>query len=164
MGRRIHVDGSLGGVGLPAAVLNDLYEHARVAAPEECCGLVVGTADEPYRRVVRCQNVMTLMHSRAPEQWPWDNRSGFYMNPADYESWISGESDAGERVTAVYHSHVGVGCYLSDVDLELVDLSQFPNAEQVVISVREEHLEAGIFRRDGIGQPFVGYPVTFSAP
>ena len=40
MGRRIHVDGSLGGVGLPAAVLNDLYEHARVVAPEECCGLV----------------------------------------------------------------------------------------------------------------------------
>ncbi|MEE2679469.1 MAG: hypothetical protein VX546_12890, partial [Myxococcota bacterium] len=69
----------------------------------------------------------------------------------------------GERVTAVYHSHVGVACYLSDVDLELVELSQFPDAEQVVISVREEHLEAGIFRRDGIGQPFVGYPVTVSA-
>ena len=139
--------------------MNDLYDHARVTAPEECCGLVVGSDSEPYRRVVRCQNVMTLMHSRSPQQWPWDNRTGFYMKPADYQPWVEGASEDGERVTAVYHSLVGVACYLSNVDLELVDHSQFPNAEQMVISVRDEQLEAGVFRREGIGRPFVRHPV-----
>ena len=135
-----------------------------MSAPEECCGLVVGTDREPYRRAVRCLNDMTLMHSRSPEAWPWDNRTGFYMNSADYQPWVENDSADGEHVTAVYHSHVGVGCYLSSVDLELVDVSQFPNAEQVVISVGEEHCEAGVFRREGIGRPFVGHPVKADAP
>jgi len=158
--RGIHVDDSPEEVRLPRSVLHDLYEHARETDPEECCGLVVGTDGEPYRRVVRCRNDMTLKNEQSPEQWPMNNRSGFYMNPGDYQSWAEGESEDGEHVTAVYHSHVGVACYLSSVDLELVDLSQFPNAEQVVISVREGQLEARVFRRDGIGCPFVGHPVA----
>ncbi|HJO23293.1 MAG: Mov34/MPN/PAD-1 family protein [Myxococcota bacterium] len=164
MRRRAEVDESRRAVSLPASVLSELYEHARVTAPEECCGLVVGTDRQPYRRAVRCRNVMTLMHSRAPEQWPWDNRRGFYMDPTDYQPWVKGESADGERVTAVYHSHVGAACYLSSVDLDLVDLSQFPHAEQIVISVGEEQLAAGIFHREGIGHPFVGHPVVVAAP
>lgn len=164
MRRRVDVDGSRRAVRLPASVLHEIYEHARVASPEECCGLVVGTESEPYRRAVRCRNDMTLMHSRSPEAWPWDNRTGFYMNPADYQPWAGGEAADGERVTAVYHSHVGAGCYLSSTDLDLVDLSQFPNAEQVVVAVGGGKLRAGLFRREGIGQPFLGHPVTHRAP
>ena len=69
--------------------------------------------------------------------------------------------DTAERVSAVYHSHVGAGAYLSEMDLEYAEHAffPFPDAHQIVIEVygNEDAVgRIGIFRRDGVGRPFQG--------
>ena len=83
---------------LPTAVLNEIFAHAREADPEECCGLILGTAQARYQRVVRCRNDMTAWHQRDPETYPRDGTQGFYMSELDYlraeeEARARGERD-----------------------------------------------------------------------
>lgn len=160
MRRRVDVDEALPAVSIPSRVLHELFQHARHSAPEECCGLIVGTEREPFARAVPCRNEMTRLHQQDPSAWPRDNRNGFYMRPDDYRPWLEPEGE--ERVTAVYHSHVGFGCYLSDEDLAYAEhaLFPFPEADQIVVSVGEERVEAALFRRSGPGAAFVGSAVT----
>ena len=54
----------------------------------------------------------------------------------------------GESVAAVYHSHFGQGCYLSQDDLAFAahPLFPFPEANQIVVSLLADGIrEVGIF-------------------
>ena len=139
-------------VGIPARILNELCEHAREAEPEECCGLVLSEGDHRYGRAVRCHNEMTRRHEEDPEEFPRDSRSAYYMSMRDVIE-ISREAErTGEHVTAVYHSHVGAGAYLSKDDLAYAQhaLFPFPYADQIVLSVFERSVrEIKIFVRSG---------------
>jgi proteasome lid subunit RPN8/RPN11 len=140
-------------VGIPASVLNELGAHAREAEPEECCGLVLSERGQRYGRALRCQNEMTLRHREDPEEFPRDGRAAYYMSVRDVLE-ISREAErSGERVTAVYHSHVGAAAYLSKDDLAYArnPLFPFPGADQIVLSVFELRVrEIKIFlRADG---------------
>jgi proteasome lid subunit RPN8/RPN11 len=135
--RRIEPDPDRAPAVVPADVLNEVFAHAREAAPEECCGLITGDGREPWRHVVRCRNDMTLHHRRDPEAYPRDGREGFYMNEQDY---VRAEDEAearGERITCVYHSHVGCGAWFSELDQEFAEqpLFPFPDASHLVLSV-----------------------------
>jgi proteasome lid subunit RPN8/RPN11 len=68
--------------------------------------------------VVRCRNEATPRHLKDPEIQPRDGREAFVMNEHDYASAEKFAEARGERVTAVYHSHVGAGAYLSETDLD----------------------------------------------
>jgi proteasome lid subunit RPN8/RPN11 len=64
-------------------------------------------------------------------------------------------------VTAVYHSHVDMGAYLSELDLEYAEhgLFPFPEADQIVVSVVDGRVAedgVAVFRRDGQGGSFRG--------
>jgi proteasome lid subunit RPN8/RPN11 len=137
MRQRIEADPALEPVVIAAAVLNEVFAHAREAEPEECCGLITGDGRERHRRVVRCRNDMTLHHQRDPQSYPRDGREGFYMNEHDY---LRAEDEAearGEVVTCVYHSHVGCGAWFSEMDQEFAEqpLFPFPEADHLVVSV-----------------------------
>jgi proteasome lid subunit RPN8/RPN11 len=136
-------------VRVPASVLNELRAHAR-EGDEECCGLVLSEGDQRYGRAVRCQNEMTRLHSENPEEFPRDGRAAYYMSMRDVLD-ISREAErTGERVTAVYHSHVGAAAYLSKDDLAYAwnPLFPFPDADQIVLSVFEHTVrEIKIFLR-----------------
>jgi proteasome lid subunit RPN8/RPN11 len=139
-------------VGIPARILNELCEHAREAEPEECCGLVVSEGSLRYGRAVRCHNEMTRRHEEDPDEFPRDSRSAYYMSMRDVLE-VSREAErSGEHVTAVYHSHVGAGAYLSKDDLAYARhaLFPFPFADQIVLSVIERSVrEIKIFVRSG---------------
>jgi len=139
-------------VGIPARILNELCEHAREAEPEECCGLVLSEGDLRYGRAVRCHNEMTRRHEEDPAEFPRDSRSAYYMSMRDVIE-VSREAErTGEHVTAVYHSHVGAGAYLSNDDLAYARhaLFPFPSADQIVLSVFERSVrEIKIFVRCG---------------
>ena len=167
MRRRVDVDETQSPVVISGRILNELFTHALETLPEECCGLIVGDECEPFRRLVRCRNEMTPRHRSNPERYPHDGREAFHMNEGDYHGVREKAKDAGERVTAVYHSHVGTGAYLSEIDLEGVEGTDFPfpQADQIVVAVFERRVTGvGIFQRAAIGGPFLGRRLEPAGP
>ena len=167
MRRRVDVDETHSPVAISGRILNELFAHALETLPEECCGLMVGDEREPFRRLVRCRNDMTQRHRSDPDRYPHDACEAFYMNEADYQRALEQAEDAGEGVTAVYHSHVGSGTYLSEMDLEYAEGGFFPfrEADQIVLSVFERRVTGvGIFQRVAIGGPFMGRRLESAGP
>lgn len=174
MSRRIDVDEALPAVPIPGRILDELRQHAWDTLPEECCGLIIGDVSERYLRVVRCHNDMNQRHQNDPAQHPRDAKTAFWMRETDYQKAAQQAEDQGQRVTAVYHSHVGVDAYLSEEDLGYAEqaLFPFPDADQVVIGVPvSEGADAGrpglserhprprvaVFRRPAPGAAFQGH-------
>lgn len=167
MARRVDVDSSLPPLVLPGRILNELCAHALETLPEECCGLILGQRGARFSRVVRCRNEMTRLHRADPHTHPRDGSTAFWMNEADYAHAQELAEAAGDEVTGVYHSHVDVGPYLSELDLDYAEhaLFPFPRADQIVIAVQERHVVgAGWFQREAAGKPFVGRTVVLAAP
>jgi len=140
-------------------VLNELCAFAVETQPEECCGLLTGNGNARFRSAYRCRNDMTLLHQNDPAAYPRDGYEAFYMREVDY---LEAQKDAearGEYVSAVFHSHVGAGAYLSQMDLEYAehDLFPFPGAAQIVLAVFDRKVKAvGIFEREADSGVFVG--------
>jgi proteasome lid subunit RPN8/RPN11 len=161
--KRIEVDTAREPIAIATPVLNEVFAHALEAAPEECCGLVLGEGKQPYRRVVRCRNDMTRHHQRDPETYPRDGRDAFYMNEPDYMRAEEEAEAGGERVTAVYHSHVDCGAYFSEIDQEFAEqlLFPFPEADHLVVAVVGGVVsERALFRRDPDTRRFYGLAVV----
>ena len=165
MARRVDVDASLPPVALPGRILNELCAHALETLPEECCGLILGQGAARYGRLVRCRNEMTRRHLADPLTHPRDGGAAFWMNEGDYAHALA--EAAGDPVTAVYHSHVDVGAYLSELDLEYAEhaLFPFPTADQIVIAVHERRVVGlGLYQREDATKPFTGRNVVSAAP
>jgi len=152
-------------VRIPPDVLQELYAHARETCPEECCGLVLSNGPYRYGLAERCQNVMNTRHHEDPKTYPRDGTAAFYMRDQDVLRVRREAEVSGREVTAVYHSHVGAGAYLSEMDLEYAEhpLFPFPEADQIVIPVIDGSVRApGVFRR--CGDRFVGHPLVSDEP
>ena len=148
MPNRLELDPDLEGRLASNDVLNEICTHALDVAPEECCGLILGSEAADLSRVVRITNVMTKMHVAEPNAFPRDARHAYYMSEVEYLRATEEAEVRGELVTAVYHSHFGQGCYLSEDDLAFAShpLFPFPNASQIVVSVLADQVRAvGIF-------------------
>ena len=164
---RIDADADLPAAVISAAVLNEIFAHAREEEPEECCGLITGDEHVRHRRVVRCRNDMTLHHRRDPDAYPRDGGEGFHMNEQDYRAAEEEARARGEKVTCVYHSHVGCGAYFSELDQEFAEqpLFPFPDADHLVVSViGGKVVDQALFQRRPVRpdewQGFVGRPVV----
>ena len=167
MSRRVEVDETLEPVSIPGRIINELCAHALETLPEECCGLILGNVDHRYREVSRCRNDMTQRHRRDPVTYPRSGEHAFYMNELDYMKVAEHAHGADEQITAVYHSHVGAGAYLSELDLEYAenDFFPFPDSDQLVIAVCHSKVTGiGLFRRNGAEAPFVGRIITTEIP
>jgi proteasome lid subunit RPN8/RPN11 len=165
IGRRVDVDEALSSVEIPRRILNDLYAHAIETLPEECCGLIIGSGRQPFQRLVRCRNEMTMRHKENPVEYPRDGVEAFYMNHLDYMRALEEAEANAEKVTAVYHSHVGVGAYLSEMDLAYAesDLSPLPDADHIVVAVFDRKVDSvAYFRHHGEGRSFSGRTVVSS--
>ncbi len=163
--RRIDVDEALPSVEIPRRILNDLYAHAIQSLPEECCGLIVGTDEDRFERLVRCRNEMTMHHRQDPVEYPRDGTEAFYMNSLDYMIVYEEAEARGARVTAVYHSHVGVGAYFSGMDLTYAESENFPfpDADHIVVAIFDRKVDSvGFFRKGGEGQSFLGHTIISS--
>ena len=171
MSNRIDLDPELESRPIPADVLHELYRHALEVAPEECCGLVIGTAENRFLRAVRVTNVMTKMHLADADAFPRDARHAYYMSEIEYQQAIEEAESRGEYVSAIYHSHFGQGCYLSEDDLAFAahPLFPFPDAAQLVLSLIGDRVgarvrEVGIFELSRGPTPgFVGRRVEAAA-
>ena len=157
----IQLDESAGPLAIPGRILNEMCAHALETRPEECCGLLLGSDQQRFGKLVRCRNEMNLRHAEDPQRFPRDGRSGFWMSEADAQRALEDAEASGLRVTAIYHSHVDVDAYLSELDLEYAEPGAYPDAAQVVIAVSEGGVKrVAIFEREGVGHPFRGHAVT----
>ncbi len=167
MSRRVEVDENLEPIVIPGRILNELCAHALETLPEECCGLIVGDDDQRYREIARCRNDMSEQHRRDPITYPRTGEKAFFMNPHDYVEAQERARQNGARVTAVYHSHVGAGAYLSEMDLEYAenDFFPFPESDQLVVAVLDSKVAGvGVFRRAGVDGPFQGRTLITEVP
>ena len=165
--RRVEVDESLEPIVIPGRIINELCAHALETLPEECCGLVLGNEVHRFREVSRCLNDMTARHRRDPVTYPRNGEQAFYMNEHDYMKAAEQAHANDEKITAVYHSHVGAGAYLSEMDLEYAEnrFFPFPDSDQLVIAVCDSKVAGiGIFRRAGSGEPFSGRAIATERP
>lgn len=103
-------------------------------------------------RAIRITNVMTKMHVADPKAFPRDARHAYYMSEVEYLKAIETAKVHDQRVSAIYHSHFGQGCYLSQDDLAFAahPLFPFPHAAQLVVSLLGDRIrDVGIFEPTG---------------
>lgn len=165
--QRVDIDLSLAPVEVAGRVVNEFCAHALESMPEECCGLLSGNALVRFRSVHRCRNEMTKMHQQDPQSFPRDGREAFYMNELDYCRAQESATSVAESITAVYHSHVGYGAYLSEMDQEFAtnELFPFPGVDHIVISMIDRKVsQLGLFTWDANVKLYVGRALVPSVP
>ena len=84
-----------GGLRIASDLIETMLQAARAAAPEECCGLIVGTLDPApcVLRLVPAQNTH-------PEP-----RRFFEIDPKAQFDTLRGVRQSGETILGHYHSH-----------------------------------------------------------
>ena len=115
--------------------LNEIYDHARAAWPEECCGYVA-----PGGAVVRCTNVASDLHRRDPDGNPRDGRTA-YVIAAREQLALDRALGAGG---VIYHSHCEFGSYFSDTDVARATFDGepiYPGVEYLVVSVVQREIK-----------------------
>ena len=101
--------------------LDEMIAHAREEAPNECCGVLLGS-DGRVRRFIRCTNAehSPFRYSVAPRELLDIDRQ------ARENDW---------DVFVIYHSHLRSPAYPSPTD---VRLAGYPEATYVLVSLADE--------------------------
>jgi proteasome lid subunit RPN8/RPN11 len=142
---------------ITTASLQVLHAHACETYPEECCGMVVER--DGREEVVRVTNVQNAAHARYPEQFPRTARTAYQMGP-EHVPIVLAEAQGKLKIRAFYHSHPDHEAYFSAEDrLQALgggDEPGYPQAGQIVMSVRERHVRATkAFAWDAAARDFV---------
>jgi len=141
----------------------EVYAHARETYPEECCGLLLGPEGAAPDRIVRCTNVQAARRARGESEL--DARHAFWIDERELLAALREADARGDRLSAVYHSHVEADAYLSHADvagaLGPSGEPRYPGAVQLVVSVREGQVQqAACFEWNAACRHFVGRPVA----
>ena len=111
--------------------LNDLFAHARDAAPLECCGLLGG-------RDARTQTVYPMRNVAADPLITYD------ASPEDLFAAQRAMREGGEELLAIYHSHPrSADPKPSATD---VRLAYYPTAVYLIVGLGGEQPTLGVFR------------------
>jgi proteasome lid subunit RPN8/RPN11 len=102
---------------IPRRIYDEVFEHARSEAPNECCGLIGGGEGE----------ARTLYRARNAEASPLR----YNLDPTDQFRIMSEIEERGEELAAIYHSHTGSPAYPSQTDINLALMELRENGEVV---------------------------------
>ena len=115
---------------MKSEVVAAIVRHAQEAAPEECCGLLLGR-DSTIVEAVRARNIAN------------DPATRFLIDPKDHFDGRRAARERGLEVVGFYHSHPRSPAEPSERDL--AELS-YPGHLYVIASLRTEPAELGLFR------------------
>jgi proteasome lid subunit RPN8/RPN11 len=128
---------------IAAGVLDAIVAHARDAAPHECCGLLIGSA-EAIVEATRAANIADGPTSR------------FLIDPEDH---IAGRREARRRgldVVGFYHSHPDAPATPSDTD---VAEASYPEHLYLIVSLAADRPDVALYRLDaGVFVPVPIHP------
>lgn len=128
-------------VTLPTAVWDQLLRHAAEAAPEECCGLLIGHPGEIL------EAVPTLNVAAEPVR-------RFQVDPAAHFAVIRRARAEGTEVIGAYHSHPAGPAVLSETDQ--AEAFDDPAFVHVLVLPRDQVVSAFLM----ISGNFVGVPLV----
>lgn len=114
---------------IPKAIYEELLEHAREDAPNECCGLI-GGEDGVAKTVYRARNA-----EASPLR--------YNLDPQDQFRIMSEMEERGEELAAIYHSHTASPAYPSQTD---INLAAYPDALYLIVSLAEGEKDLRGFR------------------
>lgn len=117
-------------LSLPSPMLDEIIEHARVCAPREACGLLVGPAGE-VARLCRVTNVSSDPHR-------------YEMSASELCGLMIECDNLGWQFQVIYHSHPATAATPSPTDVEL---AFYPDVTYLIVSLQlPETPELGCFR------------------
>jgi proteasome lid subunit RPN8/RPN11 len=105
---------------IPGEIYEQMLEHAREEAPNECCGLI-GGADGEARTLYRATNA-----EASPLR--------YNLDPQDQFRIMMEMEDRGEDLSAIYHSHTASPAYPSQTD---ISLASYPDAIYLIVSLAD---------------------------
>lgn len=105
---------------IPRVLVDEIVAHAREDLPNECCGMV-GGVDGEARTVYRAANA-----EQSPLRYSIDAGEQFRL--------MREIEEAGEELTAIYHSHTKSAAYPSQTD---VNLAAWPEAVYLIVSLAD---------------------------
>jgi proteasome lid subunit RPN8/RPN11 len=105
---------------IPRSIYEELLDHAREEAPNECCGLI-GGEDGVARTVYRARNA-----EASPLR--------YNLDPQDQFRIMTEMEEKGEELSAIYHSHTASAAYPSQTD---INLAAYPDALYLIVSLAE---------------------------
>jgi proteasome lid subunit RPN8/RPN11 len=114
---------------IPQSIYDQMVEHAREDAPNECCGLIGGDDGE----------ARTLYRARNAEASPLR----YNLDPQDQFRIMREMEERGEELSAIYHSHTRSPAYPSQTD---INLAAYPEALCLIVSLAEGEEELRGFR------------------
>ena len=118
---------------LSRALYDEMVEHARAEAPNECCGMVASRNGEAVK-VYRAVNA-----AASPLRYEIDGAEQYRIQ-MDID-------DAGHDLGAIYHSHTRSKPYPSQTD---INLAFYPEALYVIVGLAGDEPEVRAFQiRDG---------------
>jgi proteasome lid subunit RPN8/RPN11 len=120
------------GLRVGRVALDAIVAHAREAAPDECCGLLLGR-DAEVAEAMRTRNAAD------------EKRSRFVIDPQDH---IEGRREArrrGLQVVGFYHSHPGSPASPSETDRAE---ASYPDHLYLIVSLAAAAPDIAIFRLD----------------
>ena len=117
------------------ALYDEMVQHARADAPNECCGMIAADADGKLVAVHQMVNA-----AASPLR--------YVMDPTEqYQVEYKQIYDAGLEVGAVYHSHTRSAPYPSQTD---INLANHPESVYVIVGLKDDVLDVrGFLIRDG---------------
>ena len=119
------------------AIRDGIDAHIMSWYPKEACGLLVGDTESP--RAVLAPNLADRYHELDPETYPRTAERAFVLDPM----LIAKSERNGEKVLAIFHSHVRVGAYFSDEDVAQAlspfgDGPLYPGVQHVVFDAQDD--------------------------
>ena len=108
--------------------IDEMIEHARTDAPNECCGLIGGRPEEA-QSIHRAENA---------EASPFR----YSIAPREQLELMNRIEDDGEQVAGIYHSHTRTPAYPSQTDINLA--AGWPDAVYFIVSL--EHSEEPVVK------------------
>jgi [CysO sulfur-carrier protein]-S-L-cysteine hydrolase len=113
-------------------LFEEMLEHAREEAPNECCGILGGKDGE----------ATTLYRATNAEQSPLR----YTLDPNDlFRITFQELPEKDEEMLAIYHSHTASPAYPSQTD---INLATYPDAVYLIVSLAEGEQPLRGFRID----------------
>lgn len=113
-------------IKIPAPLLREIYDHTEASYPNECCGLMVGTADPDGNHAVHAFRVCKNLNVER-------SRDRYLMDPKDQLRVQREFEDGPWDIVGIYHSHPDHPSRPSQTDTD----AAFEGYSYVIISVQK---------------------------